>query len=90
MQPGNSGGPLVDMAGNIVGVVVSKLDAMHLAERTGDIPQNVNFAVQGAIARLFLEAEGQPPQEQSSASLLPVGDVVDAARGFTFQIECRP
>ena len=89
VQPGNSGGPLLDMGGNLVGVVVSKLDAARVAQVTGDIPQNVNFAVQGAVARLFLEAGGQRVEERSSAKEMRVGDVSDRARAFTFQIECR-
>jgi serine protease Do len=88
VQPGNSGGPLLDMAGNIIGVVVSKLDAMRIAQSTGDIPQNINFAVHGPVARLFLEADGQRIEERSSERELKVADVGDRAREFTFQVEC--
>ena len=45
IQPGNSGGPLLDEYGNVAGVVVAKLRALAVAKATGDIPQNVNFAV---------------------------------------------
>jgi hypothetical protein len=45
VQPGNSGGPLADEAGNVVGIVVAKLNAATVFNYTGDIPQNVNFAV---------------------------------------------
>lgn len=90
VQPGNSGGPLLDLAGNVVGVVVSKLDAVGVAKETGDIPQNINFAVQGSMARLFLEAQGVRVMEKPSASALVVGDVVDSARAYIFQVECRP
>lgn len=58
IQPGNSGGPLLDLSGNVVGVVVSKLDAIRVAKAIGDIPQNVNFAISGAVARGFLDAKG--------------------------------
>jgi S1-C subfamily serine protease len=44
VQPGDSGGPLLGENGSVVGVVVGKLDALKVAEATGDIPQNVNFA----------------------------------------------
>jgi S1-C subfamily serine protease len=42
IQPGNSGGPVLDRAGNVVGIAVSKLNALKLAPLIGDIAQNVN------------------------------------------------
>jgi S1-C subfamily serine protease len=44
VQPGNSGGARYDSNGGIVGIVESKL-GLHYTEMTGDIPQNVNFAI---------------------------------------------
>ena len=58
VQPGNSGGPAIDRLGNVVGVVVSKLDAVALADATGDIAQNINFAIRGSLARAFLASNG--------------------------------
>lgn len=54
VQPGNSGGPLLDENGNLIGVVVSKL-GLKAAQATGDIPQNVNYAVKSAYALALLE-----------------------------------
>jgi hypothetical protein len=62
VQPGNSGGPLLDMGGNVVGVIVSKLNAQRVAQRTGDIPQNVNFAVKGSEALAFLRSNNVQPR----------------------------
>jgi S1-C subfamily serine protease len=62
VQPGNSGGPLLDQGGHVVGVVVSKLNAQRIAQSTGDIPQNVNFAVKGAEAIDFLRRNGVQPR----------------------------
>jgi hypothetical protein len=47
VQPGNSGGPLLDESGNVVGIVVSKL-GLEATKITGDIPQNVNYAVKSS------------------------------------------
>jgi TPR repeat protein len=45
IQPGNSGGPLFDEKGNLVGIVAAKLDSLVTLELTGDLPQNVNYAI---------------------------------------------
>ena len=55
VQPGNSGGPVLDRAGNVVGMVVSKLNVLRIARMTGDIPQNVNFAIPVSIITPILD-----------------------------------
>lgn len=45
IQPGNSGGPLVDLNGDVVGITSSGLNALMTAGATGTIPQNVNYAI---------------------------------------------
>jgi S1-C subfamily serine protease len=54
VQPGNSGGALVDEYGNVVGVVTSRLADLETYERSGALPQNVNYAVKGNLVRDFL------------------------------------
>ena len=57
VQPGNSGGPLLDQRGNLVGVVSSKLNALNvMLQKEGDIPQNVNFAIKASVAATFLQS----------------------------------
>ena len=89
VQPGNSGGPVLDMAGNAVGVVVSKLDAVKMARATGDIPQNVNFAVSAGAARAFLDSEGVAYATAPSKDMRAPEEVAAAAKAFTVLIECR-
>ncbi|MFT8244208.1 trypsin-like peptidase domain-containing protein [Roseomonas sp. BN140053] len=90
VQPGNSGGPLLDMQGNVVGVVVSKLNASRVAQRTGDISQNINFAVKGERAAAFLRAAGlQPGQAESRGPDRSTADVGEIANRATVFIRCE-
>lgn len=90
VQSGNSGGPLVAADGEVVGVVVSKLDAMKIAERGGDLPQNVNFAVRGAIAKLFLAQNQIEPVLSLDDEVLAPEVLAEQVSGFTTFIECKP
>ena len=58
VQPGNSGGALVDERGNVVGIIAAKLKG-SVAEllETGVLPENVNYAVKSSCARTLLDSE---------------------------------
>ena len=88
VQQGNSGGPLLDGAGNVIGVVVSKLDAVRAAKLTGDIPQNVNFAIKGALVRGFLDIHGVAYRRRPSNAKLPPERLAELARSFTVAVHC--
>ena len=88
MQPGNSGGPLLDGAGNVIGVVSSTLRATHAAGMTGDIPQNVNFAINGAVVRSFLDIHGVAYDRRPSDAKLAPEQLAELARTFTVAVHC--
>ena len=89
VQPGNSGGPLLDASGRLVGIVTAKLNALRVARFTGDIPENVNFALKAEVARTFLDSKGIKYQMAQSDKQMSPADVGDIARPFTVQIECK-
>lgn len=90
IQVGSSGSPVLDKKGNVIGVVSMKLNDGVAARATGQIPQNVNFAVNGQTTKAFLEANKVPyktgggffSREKSNA------DIAEEARKWTVIVEC--
>jgi S1-C subfamily serine protease len=84
IQPGNSGGPLLDSSGRVVGVIVAQLSALP--------NQNVNFAIQASVVTTFLSVKGVTPNldNSSTGAQRPPSEVVaDMAKKFTVQIFCQ-
>lgn len=55
VQPGNSGGVLADDQGNVIGLIISKLSSLAGVILTGELPQNVNYALKASYARLLID-----------------------------------
>ncbi len=89
VQPGNSGGPLLDHAGNVVGVVTSTMNAVKMAKHKGKIPQNVNFALKASLVRDMLDVKSIDYESASSKKERKAVDIFDRARKYTVLIECR-
>ena len=88
LQPGNSGGPVLDQSGNVVGVVVSKLDAVAVASAIGDIPQNVNFAVSLGTLQALLDENSVEYKTRASSVPSSNVDVAELAKSATVQVLC--
>jgi S1-C subfamily serine protease len=88
VQPGNSGGPLLDPTGHLVGVVVSKLDGVRMASLTGAIPENVNFAIKGEEARSFLRAHGVTVLTAPAGKDLATDIIAEQGLRYTVRLEC--
>jgi TPR repeat protein len=88
IQQGNSGGPLLDQSGRVVGIVVAQLNALQIAQQTGNIPQNVNFALHSSIVRTFLDAHGVDYAAAPTGSGLQTSDIAERAKRYTVVVEC--
>lgn len=88
VQPGNSGGPLLDTSGEIVGMVAAKLDALRVARYTGTIPENINFAIKTGAIRDFLDNSVVPYETAAPGSELKTADIATNARAYTLLISC--
>ncbi len=89
VQPGNSGGPVLNGAGQVVGVVVARLSDAYAIESYGSVPQNVNFAIRGEIAKLFLAQNGVEPVVVAAGAVLPPEDLAEVAQRFTRLVICN-
>ena len=58
IQPGNSGGPVLNMDGQVVGVASSGLNKLYMLQKSEYIPENVNFAVAAPTLANFLKGNG--------------------------------
>jgi formylglycine-generating enzyme required for sulfatase activity len=88
IQPGNSGGALLDRSGLVIGVVQSKLDTVRAARVTGDIAQNVNFAVSGEVLARFLSKHQAGVPQRQPGGALDTTVIAEQAQGFSFRITC--
>jgi S1-C subfamily serine protease len=88
VQQGNSGGPLLDLRGHVVGVIVSKLNAQRIAQATGDIPQNVNFAVKHTEAVDFMREHGVQPQLEGTGTMRTAAEIGELAHASTLFLRC--
>lgn len=88
VQPGNSGGPLLDNGGQVVGMVAAKLNALKFAKATGTIPENINFAIKTGALRDFLDNSAVSYQTADAREELKTPDIARNARAFTLLVSC--
>lgn len=88
VQPGNSGGPILDSSARVVGVVVSGLNALGVAAELGDLPENVNFGVSIGTLQSFLDTHSIDYDFQSDVDVLAGPEIARRAQGSTVAIFC--
>ena len=87
INPGNSGGPLLNDRGEVIGIVVAKINAMQLAKTMGAIPERINFAIPIDQARtMILTAYPQGFSPSNRTSPLRNQDIFSQSKDATVLI----
>lgn len=90
IQPGNSGGPVVDRAGFLMGITSATL-SKQTADEIGITAQNVNFAIRASVADLFMQSQSiasQTGDADKDQPTISTADLVDKITPSVFQVLC--
>ena len=89
VRPGNSGGPLLDQKGNVVGVVFAEINTPGIYEQTGKVVRNIGFAIPGDTVVAFISRWQIPNWKGGgSAETAAAGDLLARARPYIARIGC--
>ena len=80
IRKGNSGGPIYDKRGNIVGVAVSRLNV----NRT----DTINFGIKGSTVKQFLSAHNVPSKWSNKDQEMTTKDIYQIASKQTVMVVC--
>jgi hypothetical protein len=90
IQPGNSGGALLDSSGHVIGVAARRLNPTLSSQDAVDTTQSVNFAISLGTLRRFLSQNKSALTENDSTEELRPAEVGDKAKLFSYSIRCAP
>ena len=88
VRAGNSGGPLLDRGGQVIGVVFQKIDSVSYYQLTGKRIRNVGFAISRETVTAFLEKQGVDYRVGQILAARPESLVLREARPYLAQIGC--
>ena len=83
IQPGNSGGPVFDETGQLIGVSVARIERVG-----GRNIQNVNFAVKADVARKFIESHGVQVEQAAPGPRLTPADIIEQQETKVLALIC--
>jgi hypothetical protein len=90
IQPGNSGGPIVDRQGMLLGIT-SATFSKDAADKIGITAQNLNFAIRSSVAELFLQSQGLnyvSAEAQNASAPLATADLADKITPSVYPVLC--
>ena len=87
IQPGNSGGPVLNMSGQVVGIASAGLSKLYILNKSAYIPENVNFAVSAPSLTAFLKANKINISSQSNR-IMSTKELAKIGEPVTLQLFC--
>ena len=87
IQPGNSGGPIVDMYGNILGVAVAKLDFKKIMDDYGVVAENTNFGIKASAVRNLMVGNNVKAKSPQSKTVT-TSEKVKSIKAATVHLTC--
>ena len=87
LQPGNSGGPILNNKGNVIGVAVAKLDRKYIEKNFGVLPENTNFGIKTSVVKSMLNSSdiNLPNPNKNEISKSELGKNISNA---TYYLSC--
>lgn len=88
VQPGNSGGPLLDSRGQVVGLITARLDDLNTLLETGAIPQNVNYALKSSFILPLLESLPEMGDQLEISETMDKSAAIEKAKNAVGLVVC--
>ena len=88
VRRGNSGGPVLDAAANVIGVVFAKVDTPSVYANTGTIVRDIGLGIRPDVASSFLRDQGLRIHRSTASELLDKAARLRRASEFVVQVRC--
>jgi S1-C subfamily serine protease len=88
VRRGNSGGPVLDGHGRVIGVIAAQVHAPRTFQATGRLVRDVGIAIAARTVFGFLESHDQTFQRTASAPPLNDEEIIARARLFVARLVC--
>ena len=88
LQPGNSGGPIINNEGSVVGVAVAKLDFKQAIKTYGAIPENINFGVKSSVVYSFTKANNIKINKANKEKITNKKQLAEKIQNATVYLDC--
>lgn len=88
VRPGNSGGPMLDQWGHVIGIVNAKVDTVKLYSQTKQLIRDVGFGISTAAILRFLDETGTPYRLNAIGTPLNTEQLFDRSRPFVVRVGC--